>query len=59
MSVGDDSLIDKIEYMALMGCKYLVLDHITIAVSEGSEGLSGNDVIDTSQRSFFKASTSL
>ena len=37
-SVGDSSLIDKIEYMALMGCKYLVLDHITIAVSEGAEG---------------------
>ena len=45
-SVGDDSLIDKIEYMALMGCKYLVLDHITIAVSEGSDGLSGNEAID-------------
>lgn len=45
-SVGDSSLIDKIEYMALMGCKYLVLDHITIAVSEGSEGLSGNEAVD-------------
>lgn len=45
-SVGDNSLIDKIEYMCLMGCKYLVLDHITIAVSEGSEGLSGNEAID-------------
>ncbi len=45
-SVGDNSLIDKIEYMALMGCKYLVLDHITIAVSEGSEGLSGNEAVD-------------
>ena len=45
-SVGDDSLIDKIEYMALMGCKYMFLDHITIAVSEGSEGLSGNEAID-------------
>ena len=45
-SVGDASLIDKIEYMALMGCKYLVLDHITIAVSEGTEGLSGNEAID-------------
>ena len=45
-SVGDSSLIDKIEYMALMGCRYLVLDHITIAVSEGSEGLSGNEAID-------------
>ncbi len=45
-SVGDSSLIDKIEYMCLMGCKYLVLDHITIAVSEGSKGLSGNEAID-------------
>ena len=45
-SVGDDSLIDKIEYMAQMGCKYMVLDHITIAVSEGAEGLSGNEAID-------------
>ena len=45
-SVSDTSLIDKIEYMALMGCKYLVLDHITIAVSEGTDGLSGNEAID-------------
>jgi len=45
-SVGDESLIDKIEYMALMGCRYLILDHITIAVSEGAEGYSGNEAID-------------
>ena len=45
-SVGDESLIDKIEYMALMGCKYLFLDHITIAVSEGAEGYTGNEAID-------------
>tara|TARA_R100001594_G_scaffold47729_1_gene80586 strand:+ start:6555 stop:8177 length:1623 start_codon:yes stop_codon:yes gene_type:complete len=45
-SVGDSSLIDKIEYMCLMGCKYLILDHITIAVSEGTEGLSGNEAVD-------------
>ena len=45
-SVSDESLIDKIEYMALMGCKYLILDHITIAVSEGAEGLTGNEAID-------------
>ena len=38
--------IDKIEYMALMGCKYLILDHITIAVSEGAEGYTGNEAID-------------
>ena len=45
-SVSDDSLMNKIEYMALMGCKYLVLDHITIAVSEGNDGLTGNEAID-------------
>ena len=45
-SVADESLIDKIEYMALMGCKYLVLDHITIAVSEGAGGLTGNEAVD-------------
>lgn len=45
-SVSDASLIDKIEYMAQMGCKYLVLDHITIAVSEGAEGLTGNEAVD-------------
>ena len=45
-SVSDASLIDKIEHMALMGCKYLVLDHITIAVSEGAEGLTGNEAVD-------------
>jgi len=45
-SVNDASLIDKIEYMALMGCTHIILDHITIAVSEGSEGLEGNAAID-------------
>jgi twinkle protein len=33
-SVSDDSLMNKIETLALMGCKYLILDHITLAVSE-------------------------
>ncbi len=45
-AVSDDSLLDKIEYMALMGCKYIVLDHITIAVSEGAEGRTGNEAFD-------------
>jgi twinkle protein len=39
-SMADDSLIDKMEFMALSGCKYIYLDHITIAVSESS----GTDV---------------
>ena len=33
-SLSDDSLIDKIEFMAASGCKFIYLDHITIAVSE-------------------------
>ena len=45
-SVGDSSLIDKLEVMALMGCTHIILDHITIAVSEGAEGLEGNAAID-------------
>ena len=44
-SLSDNSLIDKIEYMALNGCKYLYLDHITIAVSE-VEGNNANAAID-------------
>lgn len=39
-SVSDDSLIDKIEFMALSGCKFIYLDHITIAVSE----IDGSDI---------------
>ena len=42
---GKSTVIKEI-VLDLMGCKYLVLDHITIAVSEGSEGLSGNEAID-------------
>ena len=45
-AVSDASIIDKLEYMCLMGCKYLFIDHITILVSEGADGLSGNEAID-------------
>ena len=34
------------EYLAAIGCKYLILDHITIAVSEGAEGKTGNEAVD-------------
>jgi twinkle protein len=44
-SVEDSSLISKMEFMALSGCKYIYLDHVTIAVSE-SEGDSINSAID-------------
>jgi twinkle protein len=46
-SVSDESLIDKIEHLALSGCKYLILDHITIAVSEGVKGKTGNEAVDS------------
>jgi twinkle protein len=45
-SVSDESLIDKLEHLALMGCKYIILDHITIAVSEGMNGKTGNEAVD-------------
>ena len=45
-SVQDNSLLQRMEYLAAIGCKYLVLDHITIAVSEGAEGKTGNEAVD-------------
>lgn len=41
-----DSIVDQLNYMATQGCKYLFVDHITILVSEGAEGLTGNEAID-------------
>ena len=46
-SVSDESLVDKMERLALMGCKYIILDHITIAVSEGAKGKTGNEAVDS------------
>jgi twinkle protein len=45
-SVEDESVVDRIEYMALMGCTHIFLDHITIAVSDGMEGKTGNESVD-------------
>lgn len=45
-SINDSSIIDQLEYMCLVGCKYLFIDHITILVSEGVENLSGNEAQD-------------
>lgn len=53
-SVSDDSLIDKMEYLALMGCKYIILDHITLAVSEGQDGKTGNEAIDSMMSDLLK-----
>ena len=45
-SVSDGGLMDKIHSLAAMGCNYIILDHLTIAVSEGADGLTGNEAID-------------
>ena len=45
-AVSDSSLIDQIENLCLLGCQYIILDHITIAVSEGADGKTGNEAID-------------
>lgn len=45
-SMDDTDIVDKLEYMCLMGCKYLFIDHITILVSEGAGDLTGNEAID-------------
>ena len=36
-SVSDGTLISKLDYMAARGCKFIYLDHITVAVSESDE----------------------
>jgi replicative DNA helicase len=37
-----------------MGCKYVFLDHITIAVSEGADGKTGNEAVDFVMSSLLK-----
>lgn len=45
-SIKDSSIVDQLEYMALIGCESLFIDHITILVSEGADNLTGNEAID-------------
>jgi len=45
-SIQDASIVSQLEYMCLAGCKYIFIDHITILVSEGAAGLTGNEAID-------------
>ena len=52
-SCEDSGLLDKLEFLALSGCKYIVLDHITIAVSETSDG-NTNQAIDALMSSLLK-----
>jgi len=45
-AIKDESIIDNLEYMALSGCKYIIIDHITMLTSEGIDGASGNEAVD-------------
>lgn len=45
-SINDSRIIDQLEYMCLVGCTHLFVDHITILVSEGVENLTGNEAQD-------------
>jgi twinkle protein len=45
-SINDGSIIDQLEYMALAGCTKLLVDHITILVSEGAGDLRGLEAQD-------------
>jgi twinkle protein len=45
-AITDNTIMDQLEYMCLKGCKYIFIDHITIMVSEGVDGLTGNEAQD-------------
>lgn len=45
-SVNDGSIVDLLEFMALAGCTYIYIDHLTILISEGVEHLTGNEAQD-------------
>lgn len=36
-SVADGALMEMMEFMCLSGCKYIILDHLTIAASQGNK----------------------
>lgn len=45
-AINDNTVMDHLEYMALVGCKFIFIDHLTILVSEGTEDLKGNEAQD-------------
>ena len=53
-AMSDNSILDQLEYMALVGCKYIFIDHITILVSEGVDGLTGNESQDKMMNELLK-----
>ena len=51
-SVSDDSLIEKLEYMMHCGCQLVILDHVTIAISEDTK--HQNQALDSFMSSLLK-----
>ena len=49
-----ESITEQLNYMASVGCKYLFIDHITILVSEGAEGLTGLEAVDKVMNNLLK-----
>ena len=45
-SMNDDSIMDRLEYLCLIGCKFIFVDHVTILASEGAGNETGNEAID-------------
>jgi len=54
-SIIDGRIVEQLEYLALIGCEYIFIDHITILVSEGAEGLTGNEAIDKTMNDLGRA----
>ena len=57
-SVADGGLLTQLKKLVSQGCTHIILDHITIAVSEGAEGLEGNAAIDRVMSDLLKFVTS-
>jgi twinkle protein len=53
-AITDLSIMDRLEYMCLSGCKFLFIDHITILVSEGVDNLQGNEAQDKIMNALLK-----
>ena len=45
-AVKDSNLITRLKELHSQGCNYIILDHLTMATSEGAEGLTGNEATD-------------
>ena len=59
-SLDSEDLIHKIKYLAIgKGCRFIFLDHISIAVSEFAQGGSEREAIDTLMTKLTKVVTNL